>query len=42
MSVPPELVAMMGQEVTIAGEVVTRSGSTFLLVDAWKPARPAD
>ena len=36
MSVPPELVAMMGQEVTIHGEIITRGGSNFLLVDSWK------
>jgi len=36
MAVPPELVAMMGQEVTIQGEIVMRGGSNFLLVDSWK------
>jgi uncharacterized Zn-binding protein involved in type VI secretion len=42
MSVPPELVAMMGREVTIAGEVAARGGSNFLMVDSWKLARPMD
>jgi hypothetical protein len=39
MSVPPELVAMMGRQVTIQGEVIMRGGSNFLLVDSWMPAR---
>jgi hypothetical protein len=39
MSVPPELVAMMGQQVTIQGEIIMRGGSNFLLVDSWKAAR---
>jgi hypothetical protein len=39
MSVPPELVAMMGREATITGEIITRGGNNFLLVESWKPAR---
>lgn len=39
MSVPPELVAMMGRQAIITGEIITRGGNNFLLVESWKPAR---
>ena len=38
MAVPSELVAMMGQQATIRGEIITRGESSFLMVDSWKLA----
>ena len=40
-SVPAELIAMMGRNVTIRGEVVKRGGASFLTVQSWTPARAA-
>ena len=34
-SLPPELVAAMGQRVTIRGEVTERGGIRFLVIQSW-------
>lgn len=39
-SLPRELVAAMGQRVTVQGELVTRGGISFLIVQSWKRAGP--
>jgi hypothetical protein len=33
---PPDLVAAMGQRVTVRGEVLTRGGIQFLIVQSWQ------
>jgi hypothetical protein len=38
-SLPPELIAAMGQRVTIRGEVLARGGIQFLIVQSWQRAR---
>lgn len=35
-TVPPELVAQMGRNVTIRGEIITRGGNNFITVLSWK------
>jgi hypothetical protein len=35
-SLPPELIEMMGQKVTIRGEITERGGSQFLTVQSWE------
>jgi hypothetical protein len=37
-SLPAELVAAMGQRLTIEGELVTRGGIQFLIVQSWRAA----
>lgn len=36
VSLPPELIEMMGQKVTIRGEITERGGSQFLTVQSWE------
>lgn len=38
-TVPPEIIAQMGHNVTIRGEIVARGGTNFITVQSWKPAR---
>lgn len=38
-TVPPEILAQMGHNVTIRGEIVARGGTNFITVQSWKPAR---
>ena len=35
-SLPAELVAAMGQKLTVQGELVTRGGIQFLIVQSWR------
>src|SRR5882757_387585 len=35
-SLPPDLIALMGQRVTIRGEVSERGGIQFLIVQSWQ------
>jgi hypothetical protein len=37
-SLPPDLIAAMGQRVNIRGEVVERGGIQFLIVQSWQRA----
>src|SRR3954467_13820840 len=37
-SLPAELVAAMGQRLTVQGELVTRGGIQFLIVQSWRAA----
>jgi hypothetical protein len=37
-SLPPELVAAMGQRITIRGELVVRGGIQFLIIQTWQRA----
>jgi hypothetical protein len=34
-ALPPELIAAMGTQVSIHGEIVTRGGAPFVTVDSW-------
>lgn len=38
-TVPPEILAQMGHNVTIRGEIIARGGTNFITVQSWKPAR---
>ena len=40
-SLPPDLVAAMGQRVTVRGEVMVRGGIQFLIIQSWQRAVPA-
>lgn len=40
MSVPPELIAQMGQRVTVRGEIVKRAGANFFAVQSWESDQP--
>ena len=35
-TVPPELIAQMGHNVTIRGEIIERGGNNFITVQSWK------
>lgn len=35
-SLPPDLIAAMGQRVTVRGEVMARGGIQFLIVQSWQ------
>ncbi len=35
-SLPPDLIAAMGQRVTIRGEVMVRGGISFLIIQSWQ------
>ena len=37
-SLPPELIAAMGQRVVVRGEIVTRGGIQFLIIQSWQRA----
>jgi len=37
-SLPPELIAAMGQRVTVRGEVLVRGGNQFLIIQSWQRA----
>ena len=39
MALPPELIAAMGQQVDIRGEIVRRDGANFVAVQSWELAR---
>ena len=39
MALPPELIAAMGQNVNIRGEIVRRDGANFVAVQSWEPVR---
>lgn len=36
MSVPPQLIAAMGQKVRVRGEIVRRGGTSFIAVQSWE------
>ena len=38
-SLPPELIAAMGQRVAVRGEVLVRGGNQFLVIQSWQRAR---
>ena len=38
MSLPPDLIAAMGRNVHVRGEVIRRAGANFVAVQSWEPS----